>query len=50
MNIAVRKLAMLERHFAELDERARMEGNSGSTVDKELQRKVVELMDRVRLI
>jgi len=50
MNVAVRKLALLERHFAEMDERARMEGYSNSGVDKELQRRVVELMDKVRLL
>ena len=49
MNIALRKLAMLEKDFAKREEVARLEGIS-SPIDKGLQRRITELMDRVRAI
>lgn len=50
MNIALRKLAMLEKTLAEKEETARVQGYVTSTVDKDFHRRISDLMDRVRVI
>ena len=50
MNIALRKLAMLEKSLQEKEMQARMEGLSTSPIDKDFQARITNLMDKVRLI
>ncbi len=50
MNIAMRKLAMLEKEFAAREEEAKLSGYDTCPIDKGLQRRITELMDRVRVI
>lgn len=50
MNIAIRKLAMLEKSMAEKVEEARVQGYSTCPIDREFQKKVNDIMDRVRVI
>lgn len=50
MNIALRKLAMIEKTFAEMEENARLQGYSECPFDREFQRKITAVMDQVRLI
>lgn len=44
MNIAIRKLALLEKAIEEKEERNRIEGYTTSTIDNEFKKKVSELM------
>ena len=50
MNIAVRKLAMLEKCFLEQEEHARIEGYSSCPIDRGFQEQVTKLMDKVRYV
>ena len=50
MNLALRKIAMLEQSMNEKEEEARIAGYSTCPIDKELKEKITKLMDRVRLI
>lgn len=50
MNIALRKLAMIEKSILAQEEAERIQGYSSSTIDKEFKRRVTDLMDKVRLI
>ena len=50
MNLAVRKLAMLEKSIYEREEIARTQGYSTDVVDADFKRRVTELMDKVRII
>ena len=50
MNIAMRKLAMLEKRYKEQEEVARVEGYVSSPIDKGLQKRITDLLDRVRTI
>ena len=50
MNIALRKLAMIEKAYAEMEENARVQGFSECPFDREFQRKITAVMDKVRLI
>lgn len=50
MNIAMRKLTMLERDFEEKEERARIDGCVSSPINIHLQRQVKDLMDKIRTI
>lgn len=50
MNIALRKLAMLEKSIAEREEAARLEGYTTSPVDPALREKITKLMEKVRVI
>ena len=50
MNIALRKLAMLEKSFKEQDEIARIQGYVTNTIDSDFRRKITDLMDKVRYI
>lgn len=50
MNIALRKLAMLEKEFIQREESARIEGYTSSPIDHEFKNKITKLMDQVRVI
>lgn len=50
MNIAVRKLAMIEKSFIEQEEQAKIQGYTTCTIDRAFQRKVTDLMDKVRYV
>ena len=50
MNVALRKLAMLEKKFEVQEERAKLQGYFTSPVDNEMKRNVTELMDKVRTL
>ena len=50
MNIALRKLAMIEKTYAEMEENARIQGYSECPYDRDFQRKISAIMDKVRLI
>ena len=50
MNIAVRKLVLLEKNILEREESARIQGYSTNVVDADFKRRVVDLMDKIRLI
>ena len=48
MNLALRKLALLENEMAQKEETARIQGFVTSPIDTDLKRRVTMLMDRVR--
>lgn len=50
MNIAMRKLAMLEKDFIEREEEAKSKGYTTSPVDLEFRKKITQLMDKVRVL
>lgn len=50
MNIAMRKLAMLEKDLIAREERARLEGLSSNPIDSNLKRQIQDLMSKVRVI
>ena len=50
MNIALRKLALLEKEFEKQEEQAKIQGYTTISINRDLQRKIVDLMDRVRVI
>lgn len=50
MNIALRKLALLEKNIAEREEAARVQGYTTNVVDADLKKRITDLMDRVRVI
>lgn len=50
MNIALRKLAMIEKTYAEMEENARVQGYSDCPIDRDFQRKISAVMEKVRLI
>lgn len=50
MNIALRKLAMLEKSMIEQEEAERIQGYSTCPIDQDFKRRVTELMDKVRVI
>lgn len=51
MNIALRKLALLEENIIKREEAAKLEGyTSCPIVDSEFREKLTKLMDRVRYI
>ena len=50
MNIAIRKLAMLEKSILEKEEAARLEGYTSCPFDPEFKRQITTLMDKVRAI
>ena len=50
MNIALRKLAMIEKAYAEMEENARVQGFSECPFDRDFQRKISAVMEKVRLI
>ena len=48
MNIALRKLALLEKNLAEKEECAKINGYTTSPADRELQAKINDLLSRIR--
>ena len=50
MNIALRKLALLEKNLLEKEEAARIQGFSSIPQDVQFREKISELMERVRTI
>ena len=50
MNIALRKLAMLEKNFIEQEEAAKINGYTTCPVDRDLQQRIALIMDKVRKI
>ena len=50
MNIALRKLAMLEKDLIAREEAAKFEGYTTSPVDSAFREKITQLMDKVRVI
>lgn len=50
MNIAIRKLAMIEKDLIEREEAARLEGFATSPIDRQFKEKITRLMDRVRVL
>ncbi len=48
MTIALRKLAMLEKKLEEKDESAQIEGRTTTPIDRELKKRIEELMNKVR--
>ena len=50
MNIALRKLAMLEEKMVKDEEIARVQGFVTCPIDQDFKRHVTDLMDRIRVI
>ena len=50
MNIALRKLAMLEEKMVKDEEIARVQGFVTYPIDQDFKRRVTDLMDRIRVI
>ena len=50
MNIAIRKLAILEKSLLEREEAAKLDGYVTSTIDPVFKEKVIRLMDKVRVL
>ena len=49
MNITLRKMAMLEEKFQKEEEQAKIQGYSSCPIDRDLQDRVTNLLDKVRL-
>ena len=50
MNIALRKLALIEQNIIKEEEKSKIEGYSTVVVDNEFKKRIVNLMDRIRSI
>jgi hypothetical protein len=50
MPIAMRKLAMLEKAMIAIEEKERINGYSTCSIDKDLRRRIKDLVDRARVI
>ena len=50
MNIAYRKLAMLEKDFIAREEAARIEGTSTCPIDRDFKNRITQLLDQVRYL
>ena len=50
MNLAFRKLAMLEKSILEKEEAARIQGYTTNVIDTDFKKRITDLMDRVRVI
>lgn len=50
MNLALRKLALLEKNMIQKEETARIQGYVTNIVDADLKKRITDLMDRVRVI
>ena len=50
MNLAYRKLAMLEKDFIAKEENARIEGFSSCPIDRDFKDKITRLLDQVRYL
>lgn len=50
MNIAFRKLALLEKNILQQEEVARTQGYSTNVIDADLKKRVMDLMDKIRIV
>lgn len=50
MNIALRKLALLEQSFIQKEEEARIQGYSTCPIDYDMKRRISTLMEKVRVL
>ena len=50
MNLAIRKLAMLEKNIAQKEEESRLDGYSTNIVDQEFKNRITTLMNKIRSI
>ena len=50
MNIATRKLAMLEKIYKEQEEAQRIQGYTTNCIDNDMRNRVVNLMNRIRTL
>lgn len=50
MNIAIRKLALLEKAIEEQEERSRLDGYTTSPIDPEFKQRVSDLMLKVKFV
>lgn len=50
MNIALRKLAMIEKTMVAQEELERVQGYSTNTIDQDFKRRITNLMEKVRKI
>ena len=50
MNLAIRKLAMLEKEFIQKEEEAKLGGFTSSPIDHEFKNRITRVMDKVRLL
>lgn len=50
MNLAYRKLAMIEKDFIAREEQARMDGFTSCPIDNEFKNKITKLLDQVRYL
>ena len=50
MNLAIRKLAMLEKNIVEKEERLRIEGFTTDVIDQEFKHRVTNLMNKIRTL
>ena len=50
MNLAMRKLAMLEKDFIEREEAAKLDGVVTSPIDREFKEKITKLLDQIRYL
>lgn len=50
MNIALRKLAMLEKAMNEKEEQARIEGYVTSPVDIDMKNRIYVIMEKIRVV
>ena len=50
MNLAIRKLAMLEKDLIAREEAAKLEGYTTSPIDSAFKERITRIMDQVRLL
>lgn len=50
MNIAIRKLAMIEKSLIAQEEAEKLQGYTTSTIDRDFKQRITNLMDKVRVI
>lgn len=50
MNLAFRKLAMLEKEIIAKEEAAKIDGYTSAPIDKEFKSKITKLLDQVRYL
>ena len=50
MNVAVRKLALLEKIIIQQEETSKIQGYTTNVVDSNLKKNVSELMDKIRVL
>ena len=50
MNLAIRKLALIEKDMNYKEENARVYGYSTCDIDRDLKERITELMDKVRYL